>query len=120
MSSVESYTDLRIWQQGMKAVKEIYTCCRDFPSDEKYGLTSQMKRAAISIPSNIAEGFCRLHNKEYKQFLSVSLGSCAELITQVHIAKDLNFLKYEKAEYLIDLIEQESKQIRSLISKLST
>jgi four helix bundle protein len=116
---VESYTDLRIWQQGIKIVKEIYLCCNSFPNNEKYGLTSQMKRAVISIPSNIAEGFCRLHNKEYKQFLSVSLGSCAELITQVYIAKELNFLKADIALHLIDLIEPESKQIRSLITKLN-
>jgi four helix bundle protein len=117
---ITGYKDLRIWQTGIQIVKEVYILSNCFPKHELYGLSGQMRRAAISIPSNIAEGFCRLHRKEYKQFLSVSLGSCAELTTQVYIAIELNYINREKAESLIKIIEQESKQIRALISKINS
>ena len=73
--------DLRIWKKGIEIVKEVYRFTESFPQKEQYGLISQMRRAAISIPSNIAEGFKRYHNKEFKQFLYIALGSAAELET---------------------------------------
>ncbi|RJP74550.1 MAG: four helix bundle protein [Candidatus Zixiibacteriota bacterium] len=118
MSSIVSFMDLRIWRIGIQIVKETYRACGAFPKQETYGLASQMQRAAVSIPSNIAEGYSRLHKKEYKQFLSVSLGSCAELTTQVFIARELQYIKQDETDHLIDIIDQESKQIRSLISKI--
>jgi len=79
---IKNFQDLRIWQKGIEVVKDIYILSKKLPKEELYGLTSQMRRSAISIPSNIVEGFRRYHNKEYKQFLYIALGSCAELETK--------------------------------------
>ncbi|MBF0385823.1 MAG: four helix bundle protein [Candidatus Omnitrophica bacterium] len=89
---MKSYKELKIWQGGIEIVKEIYILTNKFPEYELYNLTSQIRKSAISIPSNIAEGFKRYHNKEYKQFLFISLGSIAELETQLIIAKDIGYL----------------------------
>jgi len=79
---INDFKDMRIWQKGIEVVKDIYAVTKKFPNDELYGLTSQMRRSAVSIPSNIAEGFRRYHNKEYRQFLYIAMGSCAELETR--------------------------------------
>ena len=83
-------------------------------------MTSQLRRSAISIPSNIAEGFARFHNKEYKQFLFVSLGSCAELSTQIIIALRLGYFENKEANQLLNEIDEVSKMTMSLIKKLNT
>ncbi|MCX6641528.1 MAG: four helix bundle protein [bacterium] len=115
---INSYKDLTIWKQGIEIAKSIYLVTDKFPKQEIYGLTSQIRRAAISIPANIAEGFCRLHRREYVQFLGISLGSNAELITLIIIANELHYLDNDQFEQLIDKLEIESKQIRSLITKI--
>jgi four helix bundle protein len=84
-----SYKDLEVWQLSLKFVKDIYQVTSDFPSSEKFGLAQQIRRAAVSIPSNIAEGQFRNSSKEFKQFLSVALGSAAELETQLIIAGEI-------------------------------
>ncbi|GAG56333.1 unnamed protein product, partial [marine sediment metagenome] len=89
---IKRFKDLRIWQKGIEVVTDIYTLTKKFPKEELYGLTSQIRRSAISIPTNIAEGFNRFHNKEYKQFLYIALGSCAELETQIEIATGLKYI----------------------------
>ena len=89
---IKNFQDLRIWQKGIEAVKDIYILTKKFPKEELYGLTSQMRRSAVSIPTNIAEGFRRYHNKEYKQYLYIALGSCAELETQIIIANELDYI----------------------------
>ncbi len=102
--TVRTYKDLIVWQRGMEIVKEVYLLTERFSADERYGLASQMQRAAVAIPSNIAEGYLRKHKKEYVQFLSISLGSAAELETQVLICKSLGKFKnldFSKAESLI-------------------
>jgi four helix bundle protein len=86
---IKSYKDLNIWKRSIRLVEEIYKITKNFPKEEIYGLTSQLRRSAVSIPSNTAEGFTRFHNKEYRQFLYISLGSCAELTTQVIISSHL-------------------------------
>ena len=101
---IRKFRDLRIWQKGIELVKEVYGTVSTFPKEELYGLVSQMKRPSISIPSNIAEGFRRRHVKEYKQFLNIALGSCAELDTQVVIAKELSFIDENKMKQLTELI----------------
>ncbi len=78
---VKDYKDLKVWQKGIEIVDKIYSITDHFPKDELYGLANQMRRSAISIPSNIAEGFVRNHLKEYIQFLYIPLGFCAELET---------------------------------------
>ncbi|MBM3248542.1 MAG: four helix bundle protein [Candidatus Omnitrophica bacterium] len=117
---LQSYKDLIVWQKSMELVEEIYKLTRSFPKSEVYGLVSQMRRAAITIPSNIAEGYRRKHIKEYIQFLYVANGSASELETQIDIArkleetKDLNYLKCE------NLINEVLKMLTVLISKLET
>ncbi len=94
---INSFRDLRVWQSGMDLVEEIYRLTRTFPSHEVYGLTNQMRRAAVSIPSNIAEGHTREGSKEYLQYLSIAQASLAELETQLEIAVRL---KYNSSEQI--------------------
>lgn len=90
---VKSYKDLLIWQKGIELIKEVYQIVKKFPREETYVLSDQLRRAAISIPSNIAEGQARHHTPEFKQFLYISLGSLAELNTQLIIAKELGYAR---------------------------
>ncbi|MHC4062836.1 MAG: four helix bundle protein [Planctomycetota bacterium] len=95
--NAKDYKDLKVWQKGIEIVDKIYLITDSFPRDELYGLVAQMRKAAVSIPSNVAEGFARHHAKEYRQFLYISLGSCAELDTQVVIARRRGYIpKKEK------------------------
>lgn len=101
---IKTYKELIVWKKAMELVGEIYLLTEKFPKDELYGLKSQMERAAVSIPSCIAEGYLRHHRKEYVQFLSVNLSSAAELETQILICKSLNKfvnLDFTKAEMLL-------------------
>jgi four helix bundle protein len=107
-----------MWQKGIEIVKDIYSLTKRFPKEELYGLTSQMRRSSISIPSNIAEGFKRSHNKEYKQFLNITLGSLAELETQLIIAKELGYIKDVDLDYIAEKIDHESKMVSSYAKKL--
>jgi four helix bundle protein len=86
---IKDFKQLRIWQKRIEIVKEVYDVTKEFPKEELYSLTLQMKRAAISIPSNVAEGFRRYHPKEYIQYLRMALASAAELETQLIISNDL-------------------------------
>ena len=115
---IKTYRDLNIWNAGIALVKEIYNCTEKFPKHEIYGLVSQMRRAAISIPSNVAEGFRRYHNKEYRQFLNVALGSCAELETQIIIAMELNYIQKSKEMELLENSDHICRMISNLIKKL--
>ena len=115
---IESFRDLEIWQRSIRLVKKIYTATKGFPRDELYGLISQMRRSAVSIPSNMAEGFARRRGREYRQFLYVALGSFAELSTQVTISRMLDYLNEIATNEIQDEIEQLSKMTHSLISKL--
>lgn len=115
---VKDYKDLKIWQKGIEIADKIYSITDGFPKSELYGLVSQMRKASVSISSNIAEGFVRNHNKEYKQFLYISLGSCAELDTQLIISHKRNYVTNKDLEYLAEEINHESRMIVSLIKKL--
>jgi four helix bundle protein len=117
-ATIASFRDLMIWQRGMSLVEQIYQATVSFPKEEKYGLTSQIRRCAVSIPSNIAEGFSRGHRNEYKQFLYVTLGSASELITQLIISGRLKYINDKDAVRLIDETEQISKMTMSLIKKI--
>ena len=117
---IKSFKDLLIWQKGIQLVEDIYNVSKMFPKEEIYGLQSQLRRSAVSIPSNIAEGFARFHNKEYRQFLYIALGSCAELTTQIIIASRLGYIKERKTNALLSEIEKISKMTMSLIKKLRT
>ena len=115
---IRGFRDLKIWQQGKSLALEIYAVSHNFSRDELFALTSQMRRAAISIPSNIAEGYNRRYKKEYQRFLFIALGSCAELETQTEIASDLKYLDIKCKERLLEKIDHESRMLRSLIKKL--
>lgn len=119
-NSIKSFRDLRIWQESIELVKIIYGITNQFPKNEIYGLTSQIKRSVISIPSNIAEGHMRSHTGEFRQFLYIALGSLAELETQLTIAVELNFIDKNECLKLTEKINTLGKQIRSLISKLTS
>jgi four helix bundle protein len=89
MGKIKTHKDLNVWKESMTLAKEVYRLTKNFPKEETFGLVSQMRRAAVSIPSNIAEGAARNSNKEFIQFLHVSLGSLAELETQLLLSKEL-------------------------------
>ena len=112
------YKDLLVWQKGMLLVKGVYRLTLSFPSDEKFGLTSQMRRAAVSIPSNIAEGQARRSTGEFIQFVSHAEGSVAELDTQLLIAVDLSYCSSSEAQALFDLLLELRKMLNSLRRKL--
>ena len=115
---IKNFQDLRIWQKGIEVVKDIYILTKKFPKEELYGLTSQMRRSAVSIPSNIAEGFRRYHNKEYKQFLYIAMGSCAELETQIIIATELGYINDINKIEIIEKLKYICRMINQLIKKL--
>lgn len=120
IKEINSYKDLIVWQKSMELVKPIYELTIHFPKEEIYGLTSQMKRSSISIPSNIAEGRRRGGRKELNYFLLVSYGSGAELETQLEIAKSLSFgknLSYTKTE---SLLLEVMKMLNKMLSSLKT
>ncbi|MHB1195852.1 MAG: four helix bundle protein [Lutibacter sp.] len=101
--------DLKIWQKSMELTKLVYEFAVYLPSDEKYGLISQIKRSSISIPSNIAEGAGRNSNKEFKHFLSIANGSTYELNTQLILTVGLNLVSVEKIQPILDLITEIQK-----------
>ena len=93
---IKSFTDLNAWKEGHKLVLMIYDITKQFPKEEMFGLVSQIRRCAVSITSNIAEGFSRLSYKEKARFYSISLGSITELQNQILIAKDVNYITKEQ------------------------
>jgi len=114
---IESYKQLIVWQKSILLVKEIYKVTEELPKSELYSLVSQMRRAAISIPSNIAEGYKRRNLGEYIQFLRIADASAAELETQIIIARDL----YSKTDFLkaSNLLEEVQKMLITIIKKLN-
>lgn len=115
----QNFRDLKVWQLGKEIVAETYKLTRGFPNEELYGLTSQMRRASISIPCNISEGHSRRATKDYQRFLNIAAGSCAELETQVEIALDLGYLKAASCENVMEKVDYERCMLRKLIGKLS-
>jgi four helix bundle protein len=117
---IKSYKELLIWQKGIVLVKEVYKLTKKFPRTEKFGLINQIQRAAISIPSNIAEGQARQHSKEFRQFLFTALGSLAELDTQLNIALELNYINQDELTSIDEKVTEVRRMIRGLLSKLTT
>jgi len=116
---IRSYRDLRVWQRGMDLVETIYVITQSFPKQEIYGITSQMRRAAVSIPANIAEGHSREHTKEFRNFLSVAQGSISELETELEIATRLGYLTSEQFNRLMTQVAGIAKQVRALREALA-
>jgi four helix bundle protein len=104
--------------KGYEPYEKIYQITGLFPEEERFGLTSQMRRAAVSVPSNIAEGYARTSTKDYIHFLSIARGSIAEIETQLYISKDLEYVQEERLENVFALIEEISKMLTAMIVKL--
>jgi len=119
VSKIQSYKDLLIWQKGIEITEKVYLLTKSFPSEEIYSLTNQIKRATVSIPSNIAEGFGRNSTKSYVNFLKISRGSLYELETQLIIAEKQNFISdLDLLQSINELISEEGKMINSYINKI--
>ena len=114
-----SYKDLEVWKLSIELVKEIYRITEKFPPSEIYGLTNQIRRAAVSIPSNIAEGQERNSAKEFRQFLAIALGSVAEIETQLIIAKEIHYLTEAEVEPFMASIDRLRKMTRGLIKSIN-
>jgi four helix bundle protein len=116
---IRDYKDLQVWQKGMALAKQIYQMTQAFPSEEKFGIVSQMRRAAVSVPSNIAEGQARNTTGEFVQFLSHAEGSLAELDTQVRLSVTLGFCRQPDGESVSASITELQKMLKSLRGKLA-
>lgn len=115
---MNSHKDLKVWQKSIEFVAVIYTMTKGFPKEEQFGIVSQMRRAAISIPSNIAEGYGRVYGKETIKFLSNALGSAVELETQIIISKNLGFISTECLQQLLSQIEEIIRMLSALIKSI--
>ena len=117
---VMSYRGLIFWQKAMELVERVYRMTRAFPAEELYGLSSQVRRAAVSIPSNIAEGQARKSTAEFRNFLSIAQGSRAEVETQTLIALRLGYVSEHQIKEILSLLEEIAKMLNTLKSKLTT
>ena len=117
---IESFKDLIVWQNGIELVNEIYKVTKHFPKEELYGLTSQIRRAAISIPANIAEGWGRGTTKNYIQFLEISRGSLYELETLIIISTNQSFVDQDKCNEISIKINEIGRMLNALITKLGS
>ena len=116
---ISSYKELVVWQKAMQAAEEVYRLVRFLPKEELYALSNQMRRAAVSIPSNIAEGQARSSKKEFINFLSIAKGSMAELETQVLLCVRMNYLQQEQTEQIMALCDEIGKMLSTLIVRLT-
>ncbi|PIP76384.1 MAG: diversity-generating retroelement protein bAvd family protein [Ignavibacteria bacterium CG22_combo_CG10-13_8_21_14_all_37_15] len=120
MTTLKSYRELIVWQKSISLVKMIYTSTQHFPKEEIYGLTSQIRRAAVSIPANIAEGQARNTTGEFIQFPGIAKGSLAELETLLILSENLNYMQKEVSENLLRDCEEISRLLSGLKKSLST
>ncbi|MCV9388322.1 four helix bundle protein [Reichenbachiella ulvae] len=109
---MHDFKKLNIWKRGVDLVTEIYQITSQYPESEKFGLINQIRRCSVSVPSNIAEGSGRKSDKEFRQFLSIAMGSLCELETQLVISKNLNFINSEQKEVITSEIHEIQKMIR--------
>ena len=114
MGTIRSHRDLSVWQLGMDIAEQIYALTQVFPSEEKFGLTSQLRRAAASVPANVAEGNARDSTKEYLRFLSIVVGSLAEIETFLELSVRLHMGERERIESILELIGEERRMLRGL------
>jgi len=119
MTKIKTYRDLIIWQKSLALVTEIYKITKIFPKDETYGLTAQMRRCAVSIPSNIAEGYGRNSSSDYVRFLRITMGSLYELQTQLEISLNLKYLGTKDFRKFYEPSREVERMISSMIRKIS-
>lgn len=115
---MKTFRDLLIWQKGMDLVTHTYTVTANFPKDEQFGLTSQIRRCAISIPSNVAEGFGRGTNKDYYRFLTISIGSLFEFQTQIEIAYNLKYISETEFNTIFENSRELERMFSSFMNKV--
>ena len=115
---LKSYKDLKVWQRSYQLCLEIYKITKGFPDEEKYGLTSQLRRAAVSVPSNISEGYGRKTTPEYIQFLYIAYGSVCEIETQILLSGDLGYISNGRLEMLNEGIREVERILKALIRSL--
>lgn len=116
--SVRKYTDLIAWQKAIDFVEAVYMVSGEFPKPELYGLTSQIRRAVISIPSNIAEGQCRTTSREFVRFLGIAEGSLSEVETQLVIAERLKYIRPQQMEELLDRAAEVARLVKALTKSI--
>ncbi|MBI9017903.1 MAG: four helix bundle protein [Phycisphaerae bacterium] len=116
---MNTYRDLIVWQKSMDMVKHIYHATKRFPEDERFGLTNQIRRAAVSVPSNIAEGYGRNSTQDYVRFLRMATGSLYEIQTQLEIARCENYLAFESYDNIANLLIEIEKMLVSLTKKIA-
>ena len=116
MKENKSFTNLNVWISSRELVKQLYLLTKDFPKEEVYSLTSQMRRAAVSIPSNIAEGVARNHDRETIQFLHISKGSLYELETQLYLSYDIGYVNEDQLTIILSKIDDCKKLISGFIN----
>lgn len=116
---IKSYKDLAVWQKAMVLVGEVYKISQTFPQTEVFTLTSQLRRAAISIPSNIAEGYGRNMTREYQQFLRIARGSLLEVETCLQIADNLGYLQQQQLTLLLSQTKEINKMLNAIINSLA-
>tara|TARA_R110002049_G_scaffold307520_1_gene508198 strand:+ start:7447 stop:7803 length:357 start_codon:yes stop_codon:yes gene_type:complete len=115
---MRNFRKLEIWKNGIGIVKQVYLLSQSFPPEEKFGLRSQITRASVSIPSNIAEGCSRNSDIEFKRFLEIAMGSLFEIETQLIISQELDFISENELKYIFELLDKEAKMINSLINTI--
>ena len=115
---MNSFKELKVWQRSMILATEIYRNTSTFPKEEIYGITSQIRRSSVSIPSNVVEGFGRNSKNEFIRFLRISMGSLFELRTQIELSPNLGFLSEEVFEYLSEITLEIEKMLKGLIKSL--
>jgi four helix bundle protein len=117
---MHNFRELKIWQRSMNLAERVYKIIADFPKEERYGLTAQIKSCTVSIPSNISEGAGRATQKQFKYFLEISMGSCNELQTQLELSKRFNYLTQELADEIIDEVFQVYKMTLAFYHSLGS
>ena len=115
---MKSYRDLIVWQKSYALALAMYQATREFPKNETFGLVSQLRRAAVSVPSNIAEGYCRRSRPDYLRFLSIAQGSVGEVDTLLCLCRDLGFLEASTAQLLANSVDEVGKMLTGLTQSL--
>ncbi|RME97016.1 MAG: four helix bundle protein [Chloroflexi bacterium] len=117
---MNSYKELLVWQKAVDLVTQVYQLTGKFPKEERYGLISQLRRSAVSVPSNIAEGWGRGNTREYIRFLTIARGSLMELETQIIISEKMGFLQYTSQQLLLTKIDEIGRMLNGLITSLKS
>lgn len=115
---MQDFTKLKVWQKAHNLTVNLYKITSNFPNDEKFGLTNQLRRATVSIESNIAEGCGHNGDKEFSRFLDIAQGSCFETKCQIYIARDLEYISFDKSTLVVSKIDEVMRMIHSLNQKL--